>query len=549
MGGLLFIDLRDRSGLVQLVMHPDNACYEKALEVKNEYVLEVTGKVVLREQANMELKTGEVEIEVQDLEILNGSLEIPFAISNETTALEDTRLKYRYLDLRRSALKDNLEIRYRITRAIRRFLDSQDFLEIETPVLCKSTPEGARDYLVPSRVNPGTFYALPQSPQLFKQLLMVGGMERYFQIAKCFRDEDLRGDRQPEFTQVDMETSFLSDKDIQDITEGMIAKVMKDTKGIDVTLPFPRMSYDDAMNNYGSDKPDTRFEMLLQDLTELVKDVDFKVFSQAPVVKAIVVKGNADKYSRKHIDKLTEFAKQFGAKGLAWIKFTDGAISGPVAKFLTSIESELTVRLQLEENDLVLFVADTLEVANNTLGALRIRIAKELDMVDTSQFNFLWIVDWPMFEWSEEEGRYMSAHHPFTLPTEESAHELEGDLSKVRAVAYDIVLNGYELGGGSLRINHKDLQERMFKALGFTAEEANDQFGFLLEAMNYGFPPHGGLAIGLDRFVMLLAGEENIREVIAFPKNNKAADPMTQAPSLVSDKQLDELALAIESDD
>ena len=444
---------------------------------------------------------------------------------------------------------NNFKLRAKVTHSIRNYLDDLEFIDVETPMLTKSTPEGARDYLVPSRVSQGHFYALPQSPQITKQLLMNAGFDRYYQIVKCFRDEDLRGDRQPEFTQVDMETSFLSDKDIQDITEGMIAKVMKDTKGIDVTLPFPRMSYDDAMNNYGSDKPDTRFEMLLRDLTELVKDVDFKVFSQAPVVKAIVVKGNADKYSRKHIDKLTEFAKQFGAKGLAWIKFTDGAISGPVAKFLTSIESELTVRLQLEENDLVLFVADTLEVANNTLGALRTRIAKELDMVDTSQFNFLWIVDWPMFEWSEEEGRYMSAHHPFTLPTEESAHELEGDLSKVRAVAYDIVLNGYELGGGSLRINHKDLQERMFKALGFTAEEANDQFGFLLEAMNYGFPPHGGLAIGLDRFVMLLAGEENIREVIAFPKNNKAADPMTQAPSLVSDKQLDELALAIESDD
>ncbi|MBW1568994.1 aspartate--tRNA ligase, partial [Streptococcus sp. SPC0] len=419
--------------------------------------------------------------------------------------------------------------------------------DVETPMLTKSTPEGARDYLVPSRVNQGHFYALPHSPQITKQLLMNAGFDRYYQIVKCFRDEDLRGDRQPEFTQVDLETSFLSDQEIQDIVEGMIAKVMKDTNGLEVSLPFPRMAYDDAMNNYGSDKPDTRFDMLLQDLTEIVKEVDFKVFSEASVVKAIVVKDKADKYSRKNIDKLTEIAKQYGAKGLAWLKYADNTISGPVAKFLTAIEGRLTEALQLENNDLILFVADSLEVANETLGALRTRIAKELELIDYSKFNFLWVVDWPMFEWSEEEGRYMSAHHPFTLPTAETAHELEGDLAKVRAVAYDIVLNGYELGGGSLRINQKDTQERMFKALGFSAESAQEQFGFLLEAMDYGFPPHGGLAIGLDRFVMLLAGKDNIREVIAFPKNNKASDPMTQAPSLVSEQQLEELSLTVES--
>ena len=547
LGGLIFIDLRDREGIMQLVINPEKVSSDvmaTAESLRNEFVIEVTGVVAQREQENTNLPTGAVELKVSALTVLNTAKTTPFEIKDDVEVSDDNRLRYRYLDLRRPKMLNNFKLRAKVTHSIRNYLDGLEFIDVETPMLTKSTPEGARDYLVPSRVNQGHFYALPQSPQITKQLLMNAGFDRYYQIVKCFRDEDLRGDRQPEFTQVDMETSFLSDKDIQDITEGMIAKVMKDTKGIDVTLPFPRMSYDDAMNNYGSDKPDTRFEMLLQDLTDIVKDVDFKVFSQAPVVKAIVIKGNADKYSRKSIDKLTEFAKQFGAKGLAWVKFTDGSLNGPVAKFLTSIEDKLTASLQLEDNDLVLFVADTLEVANNTLGALRTRIAKELDMVDNSKFNFLWVVDWPMFEWSEEEGRYMSAHHPFTLPTEESAHELEGDLAKVRAVAYDIVLNGYELGGGSLRINQRELQERMFKALGFTAEEANDQFGFLLEAMNYGFPPHGGLAIGLDRFVMLLAGEDNIREVIAFPKNNKATDPMTQAPSLVSDKQLDELALS-----
>ena len=552
LGGLIFIDLRDREGIMQLVINPEEVSSDvmtTAESLRNEFVIEVTGEVAQREQENKNLPTGAVELKVSALTVLNTAKTTPFEIKDDVEVSDENRLRYRYLDLRRPKMLNNFKLRAKVTHSIRNYLDELEFIDVETPMLTKSTPEGARDYLVPSRVSQGHFYALPQSPQITKQLLMNAGFDRYYQIVKCFRDEDLRGDRQPEFTQVDMETSFLSDQDIQDITEGMIAKVMKDTKGIDVTLPFPRMSYDDAMNNYGSDKPDTRFEMLLQDLTEVVKDVDFKVFSQAPVVKAIVVKGNADKYSRKNIDKLTEFAKQFGAKGLAWVKFTDGEITGPVAKFLTSIEDKLTASLQLEENDLILFVADTLEVANNTLGALRTRIAKELGMVDNSKFNFLWVVDWPMFEWSEEEGRYMSAHHPFTLPTEESAHELEGDLAKVRAVAYDIVLNGYELGGGSLRINQKELQERMFKALGFTAEEANDQFGFLLEAMNYGFPPHGGLAIGLDRFVMLLAGEDNIREVIAFPKNNKAADPMTQAPSLVSDRQLDELALAIENND
>ncbi|MGT2770605.1 aspartate--tRNA ligase [Streptococcus intermedius] len=550
LGGLIFIDLRDREGIMQLVINPENVTKEvmgTSEKLRSEYVIEVTGKVEARTQANDKLATGTVELHVETLTILNTAKTTPFEIKDGIEANDDTRLRYRYLDLRRPEMLANLKLRAKVTHSIRNYLDELEFIDVETPFLTKSTPEGARDYLVPSRVNQGHFYALPQSPQITKQLLMNAGFDRYYQIVKCFRDEDLRGDRQPEFTQVDLETSFLSDQEIQDITEGLIARVMKETKGIEVTLPFPRMTYDDAMTLYGSDKPDTRFEMLLQDLTDIVKEIDFKVFSEAPVVKAIVVKNAADKYSRKDIDKLTEQAKQYGAKGLAWVKVASDELNGPIAKFLQGLTSELTDALQLEENDLVFFVADTVEVANATLGALRVRLAKELGLIDESKFNYLWVVDWPMFEWSEEEGRYMSAHHPFTLPQADTAHELEGDLSKVRAIAYDIVLNGYELGGGSLRINHKDLQERMFKALGFSKEAATDQFGFLLEAMDYGFPPHGGLAIGLDRFVMLLAGEENIREVIAFPKNNKASDPMTQAPSLVDTKQLEELSLQVET--
>jgi len=552
LGGLIFIDLRDREGIMQLVINPEKVSTEvmaTAESLRSEFVIEVTGQVAAREQANDKLATGAVELDVTALTVLNTAKTTPFEIKDGIEANDDTRLRYRYLDLRRPEMLENLKLRAKVTHSIRNYLDELEFIDVETPFLSKSTPEGARDYLVPSRVNKGHFYALPQSPQITKQLLMNAGFDRYYQIVKCFRDEDLRGDRQPEFTQVDLETSFLTEQEIQDITEGLIARVMKETKGIEVTLPFPRMKYDDAMALYGSDKPDTRFEMLLQDLTDLVKGVDFKVFSEAPAVKAIVVKGAADNYSRKDIDKMTEVAKQYGAKGLAWVKVVDGELNGPVAKFLTGIQAELTAALGLEDKDLVLFVADTLEVANATLGALRGRIAKELGLIDSDKFNFLWVVDWPMFEWSEEEGRYMSAHHPFTLPQADTAHELEGDLANVRAIAYDIVLNGYELGGGSLRINQKELQERMFQALGFSAEEANDQFGFLLEAMDYGFPPHGGLAIGLDRFVMLLAGEENIREVIAFPKNNKATDPMTQAPSTVALKQLEELSLQVEQDE
>ena len=548
LGGLIFIDLRDREGIVQLVINPktaSNTVVKSAESLRSEYVIEVTGMIVERDQANDNLPTGCVEMQVTQLTILNASQTPPFEIKDKIEVNDDTRLRYRYLDLRRPEMLKNFKLRAKVTHVIRNYLNDLDFIDVETPMLAKSTPEGARDYLVPSRMSRGHFYALPQSPQITKQLLMSAGFDRYYQIVKCFRDEDLRGDRQPEFTQVDLETSFLSEQEIQEITERLIACVMKEVKGIELQLPLPQISYDTAMNNYGSDKPDTRFEMTLQDLTDLVKNIDFKVFSQAPAVKAIVAKNAANSYSRKAIDKLTDIVKPFGAKGLAWVKYNDGKIGGPIAKFLTTIEDELIERLQLEANDLVFFVADDLEIANGSLGALRNHLAKELNLIDHSKFNFLWGVDWPMFEWSEEENRYTSAHHPFTLPQEDTVAELEGDLSKVRAVAYDIVLNGYELGGGSLRINQRETQERMFKALGFTKESAQKQFGFLLEAMDYGFPPHGGLALGLDRFVMLLAGKENIREVIAFPKNNKASDPMTQAPSLVSDKQLDELYLQV----
>ena len=559
LGGLIFIDLRDREGIVQIVVNPETAAAdvaEAADKARNEFVLEVTGKVVERASKNDKIKTGGIEIEATAIEILSTSKTTPFEIKDDVEVLDDTRLKYRYLDLRRPEMLKNITMRHATTRSIREYLDGAGFIDVETPFLNKSTPEGARDYLVPSRVNKGEFYALPQSPQLMKQLLMTAGLDRYYQIVKCFRDEDLRGDRQPEFTQVDLETSFLSEEEIQDLTEELIAKVMKDVKGIDVTLPFPRMKYDDAMNFYGSDKPDTRFELLLTDLSALAKTIDFKVFQEAEVVKAIVVKDAADKYSRKAIDKLTEQAKQNGAKGLAWVKFEKGEFAGGVSKFLAESADSFVNELKLTDNDLVLFVADSLEVANSALGALRLTIGKQQGLIDFRQFNFLWVFDWPMFEWSDEEERYMSAHHPFTLPTKETqaflsadGHSKDSDLKKVRAHAYDIVLNGYELGGGSLRINTRQLQEEMLSALGFKLEDANEQFGFLLEALDYGFPPHGGLALGLDRFVMLLAGKDNIREVIAFPKNNKASDPMTQAPSIVAEKQLEELSIKLANKD
>ncbi|MBA2873612.1 aspartate--tRNA ligase [Thermaerobacillus caldiproteolyticus] len=554
LGGLIFIDLRDRTGIVQVVVNPEVS--EEALKVaeavRNEYVLDVEGTVVARGEGtiNPNIPTGKIEIQAEHVTIINEAKTPPFVIADQTDVAEDVRLKYRYLDLRRPVMFQTLKLRHQVTKAIRDFLDEEGFLEVETPILTKSTPEGARDYLVPSRVHQGEFYALPQSPQIFKQLLMVAGLERYYQIARCFRDEDLRADRQPEFTQVDIETSFMSQEEIMEMVERMMARVMKEAKGVDVALPFPRMSYDEAMNRYGSDKPDTRFGLELVDVSEQVKDSGFKVFASAVEnggqVKAINVKGAADKYSRKDIDALTEFVARYGAKGLAWLKVEEDGLKGPIAKFFTEEEqSGLIKTLEAETGDLLLFVADKKTVVASALGALRLKLGKDLKMIDETKFNFLWVTDWPLLEYDEEEGRYYAAHHPFTMPVREDLSRLETEPDKVRAQAYDLVLNGYELGGGSLRIFERDVQEKMFKVLGFTEEEAREQFGFLLEAFEYGTPPHGGIALGLDRLVMLLAGRSNLRDTIAFPKTASASCLLTEAPSPVSDKQLEELHLAV----
>lgn len=555
LGGVIFIDLRDREGVVQVVFNPElsKEAWEIADTCRSEYVIEVTGEVIARtpEAINPKMVTGEYEVMIDEITILSKSKTPPFPIEEDANVGDEVRMKYRYLDLRRPNMTKNLMTRTKITQSIRRFLDDNDFLDIETPYLAKSTPEGARDYLVPSRVHPGHFYALPQSPQIFKQLLMNAGFDRYYQIVRCFRDEDLRGDRQPEFTQIDIETSFLTADEIQDYTEQMIAKVMKEVKGIDVTLPFPRMSWNEAMNRYGSDKPDTRFDMELIDLSETVKNIDFKVFQMAlqngGVVKALNAKGAAAKYSRKDMDNLGQYAGQFGAKGLAWLKVEEDGLKGPIAKFLTDATDAIVAATNAEVGDLLMFGADSFEIVAATLGAVRTRLGKELDLIDESAFNFLWVIDWPQFEYDAEAGRYVSAHHPFTLPKASDVELLATDPAKVHAEAYDIVLNGYELGGGSLRIHTRDVQEQMFETLGFSRREMQEQFGFLLDALDYGFPPHGGIALGLDRLAMLLAGEENIREVIAFPKNGKAVDPMSAAPSTVSPLQLFELNIDVTS--
>ena len=544
LGGLIFIDLRDRSGIIQLTVSPDSDVYEIASTLKNEYVIKATGKVMERQNKNSNLKTGDIEVLVDNIEVLNKCSDLPFDLNN-VTALEDTRLKYRYLDLRREELQNNLMVKHNIMKSVREYLNNLDFMEIETPILCKSTPEGARDYLVPSRVSKGSFYALPQSPQIFKQLLMMSGFEKYYQIARCFRDEDLRADRQPEFTQIDMEMSFVSSDDIMNVTEGLIAKVFKDVKGIDIKLPIDRMDYDTAIDLYGSDKPDLRFDLVINDITSNFKDSEFKVFSDVisngGIINAIVVKNEASNFSRKDIDKLGDFVKIYGANALAFLKYDNG-FTGSISKFVSDeIGKSLVNDLSLSNNDLILIIAGDKKIVKNSLGALRCKIARDLDLI-SSDYKLVWITDFPMFEYSLEEDRYIACHHPFTMPKD--IDNLD-DKENAKAIAYDIVLNGYELGGGSIRIHDSEVQNKVLKSLGLSKEEAEEKFGFLLRALSLGAPPHGGLAIGLERFTMILSGTENIRDVIAFPKTASASDLMTEAPSLVDSKQLDELGIKI----
>ena len=556
-GGLIFVDLRDRSGILQVLFEEETCgseAFEKAAKLRSEFVVAVVGTVVHRNSdVNEKMATGAIEVRATEVRILSEAQTPPFPIEADSKTKEELRLKYRYLDLRRPDIQKNLILRSKIATTIRAFLANEGFLEIETPILNKSTPEGARDYLVPSRVHPGTFYALPQSPQIFKQLLMCSGYDRYFQIAKCFRDEDLRADRQPEFTQVDLEMSFVTEEDVMDATERMVAKVCKEAIGLDVQLPLKRMTWNEAMNRFGSDKPDTRFGLELKDVSEVVKNCGFGVFSGAVAnggsVRGINVKGQAE-MPRKKIDALVEFAKGYGVKGLAYLAvLPDGTYKSSFAKFMSEEELKALVdAMEGQAGDLLLFAADRLKIVWNVLGALRCELAKQLGLIDDNKFNFLWVTEFPQFEWSDEEERFVAMHHPFTMPMEEDLPMLESNPGAVRAKAYDIVLNGVELGGGSVRIFQDDVQERMFRALGFTNEKAHEQFGFLLDAFKYGVPPHAGLAIGLDRFVMLLVKAESIREVIAFPKVKDASCLMSECPNVVDPAQLKELCLEVVSD-
>lgn len=552
LGSLAFLDLRDRHGVTQIVF--GEAFDEILREVKNEYIISVKGKVIERESKNPNMATGEIEIEAHELNVINEANLTPMIIADNTDALEELRLQYRYLDLRRPVMQQKLITRHKITRSIRDYLDNMDFIDVETPYLNLSTPEGARDFLVPSRVHNGSFYALPQSPQLFKQLLMVSGFERYYQIARCFRDEDLRADRQLEFTQVDVEMSFMSTDQIMAVGEGLIAKVMKDVKGIDIKLPIGRMTYHEAMENYGVDKPDIRFEMKLVDLSEMVKDVEFKVFETAlengGCVKAMNVKNVAKDYSRKKIDQLTDFVKTYKAKGLAYLKVENNQLTGPIAKFFSEDKlSSIMVAMAGQENDLILFAADSYDIVCDSLGNLRNRLAKELELYDPNEFAFTWVVDFPMFEYDEETNRYYAKHHPFTRPLNGHEDKLLNDKDNCLSDAYDIVLNGYELGGGSQRIFEQQLQEKAFAALGFTPEQIQSQFGWFVEALKFGTPPHGGFALGLDRLAMLLTNSQSIRDVIAFPKNAASKCPMTQAPQPVGESQLEELGIKVDFDE
>ncbi len=555
LGGLIFIDLRDRAGIVQVVFDAKKCgkYFDEAEKLRNEYVVAIKGQVVKRapETVNPKISTGYIEIVAMELIILSTSKTPPFMIEDETKVSEAIRLKYRYLDLRRPKMQQNLILRHNVCRWIREFLNNEDFLEIETPMLTRSTPEGARDYLVPSRVHPGSFYALPQSPQLFKQLLMLSGYDRYYQITRCFRDEDLRADRQPEFTQVDIEMSFVDMDNVMDVNERMIAEIFKRALDVNIKLPLPQISYEEAMNRYGSDKPDTRFGLELKDVSDIVKDSDFRVFTGAiergGSVRAINANGCGAKFSRREIDGLVDYVKEYGAKGLAWIVVEETELKSPIVKFFDDeILDKLLERLEAKPGDLLLFVADKNEVVFHALGELRLELGRRLKLLDDSTYNLLWVTEFPLFEYSEDEKRYVAKHHPFTAPMDEDLKYLENKPEKVRSKAYDMVLNGVEIGGGSIRIHDSKLQERMLKALGFTKEQSWERFGFLLQAFQYGAPPHGGIAYGLDRLVMLLAGEASIREVIAFPKVQNASDLMTEAPSPVDSKQLKELNIDID---
>lgn len=547
LGSLFFIDLRDREGITQIICSEELASITS--QIRNEYVIRVHGTVAARKDANPALATGAIEVAATAIEIINTAETTPLIIADETDALEDTRMKYRYLDLRRPVMQKMLKERHQITKTMRAFLDDHGFIEVETPVLTKSTPEGARDYLVPSRVHPGEFYALPQSPQLFKQLLMIAGFERYYQVARCFRDEDLRADRQLDFTQVDIEMSFLSEHEIRSMMEQMIVRVMKEVKGMEIATPFPSLTWNEAMNRYGNDKPDTRFGMELQDVTGLFKESEFKVFQDAiqnkGAIKAIVVPNKAD-MTRKEVDALTDLAKKYKAKGLVSLKVTAQGIEGSAAKFLSEEEKTALVQsLQASENDLILIISDTWDVTCDALGTLRSHLGRQLGMIDDNQFNYLWVVDFPLLEYNEEDGRYYAKHHPFTRPKEEQISLLDSNPKEVLACAYDMVLNGFEIGGGSLRIFDQNLQSKMFEVLGFTKEQIKERFGFFIDAFQYGTPPHGGIAFGLDRLAMVLANASSIRDVIAFPKNASARCPMSDAPSPVETKQLDELHIKI----
>ena len=544
-GALVFIDLRDRYGITQLVFNEDIAT--QISDVRNEYVLQVKGTVVERKDKNPKLETGEIEVVVREVKIVNTAITTPIIIADETDALEDTRLKYRYLDLRRPVLQKNLILRNRITLLVRNYLAKYGFTEVETPILCRSTPEGARDYLVPSRISKGEFYALPQSPQLYKQLLMVGGMDRYFQIARCFRDEDLRADRQPEFSQIDIEMSFVDEEDIWSMTEGLMKEIFKDIKGIE--LPeFKRIPYDTCMERYGSDKPDLRFDMPLYNVSEVFANTEFKVFenclNEGGIIQAMNVKNGADKFSRKQLDKLQDYVKVYGAKALANLKLTAEGFAGSVTKVLSDVEKEaLRTMLNIEENDIVFFVADKKKVAQSSLGALRVKLGHDLDLINKDAYEFLWVTDFPMFEYDENENRYVAAHHPFTSPNLEDVDKLLSDPAHCYSRAYDLVLNGYELLSGSIRIHDQKLQEKVFEAIGMTLEEAHEKFSWFMDAFQYGTPPHGGVGIGLERLTMILAGTDNIRDVVAFPKTASASDLMAQAPSPVDPAQLKELGI------